>query len=227
MVMQDASNYLEIERFLPRPIFKKLASAVEIKSAKWIKMGGGLIHMGLDDPEGNDKDHQKEAVPFGWDNEGPCFQKTVDSFDIQSRPVTISEYLGFLDSLNWKEDMIPSSWIQVGNEWMVRSLYGSISLEKTLLWPVSTSHYQASCYASHFGWRLPSEAELVFSKSVTPNSLNDNHSFARFCPNNVDLHSPFFTDAVGSGWEWTSTVFEPFENFQASKMYPGYSADFL
>ncbi|KAI8324090.1 hypothetical protein GQ54DRAFT_296376, partial [Martensiomyces pterosporus] len=32
---------------------------------------------------------------------------------------------------------------------------------------------------------------------------------------------------VGNGWEWTSTQFHPFEGFQPSPMYPGYSADFF
>ncbi|KAJ2357185.1 hypothetical protein GGF43_001619, partial [Coemansia sp. RSA 2618] len=32
---------------------------------------------------------------------------------------------------------------------------------------------------------------------------------------------------VGSAWEWTSTQFHPFDGFQPSAMYPGYSADFF
>ncbi len=32
---------------------------------------------------------------------------------------------------------------------------------------------------------------------------------------------------VGNGWEWTSTVFAPFQGFQASPTYPGYSANFF
>ncbi|KAJ1965408.1 hypothetical protein GGI12_000800 [Dipsacomyces acuminosporus] len=32
---------------------------------------------------------------------------------------------------------------------------------------------------------------------------------------------------LGSGWEWTATQFYPFDGFQPSPMYPGYSADFF
>ena len=31
----------------------------------------------------------------------------------------------------------------------------------------------------------------------------------------------------GNGWEWTQTVFAPFEGFESTPYYPGYSADFF
>jgi formylglycine-generating enzyme required for sulfatase activity len=34
-------------------------------------------------------------------------------------------------------------------------------------------------------------------------------------------------DLVGNGWEWTSTVFEPFAGFTPMRSYPEYSADFF
>ncbi len=34
-------------------------------------------------------------------------------------------------------------------------------------------------------------------------------------------------DLVGNGWEWTSTVFEPFTGFAPLPSYPEYSAEFF
>jgi len=34
-------------------------------------------------------------------------------------------------------------------------------------------------------------------------------------------------DLVGNGWEWTSTVFAPFQGFRPMPSYPEYSAEFF
>ena len=34
-------------------------------------------------------------------------------------------------------------------------------------------------------------------------------------------------DLLGNGWEWTRTVFAPFEGFEPFPFYPGYSANFF
>ncbi len=34
-------------------------------------------------------------------------------------------------------------------------------------------------------------------------------------------------ELIGNGWEWTSTVFGPFDGFTPMRAYPEYSADFF
>ena len=34
-------------------------------------------------------------------------------------------------------------------------------------------------------------------------------------------------DLIGNGWEWTSTVFAPFDGFVPMRSYPEYSAEFF
>ncbi len=59
-----------------------------------------------------------------------------------------------------------------------------------------------------------------------------NFDFQRWDPQPVGVHpdgvSAFGVhDLVGNGWEWTSTVFAPFDGFAPLASYPEYSADFF
>ena len=35
------------------------------------------------------------------------------------------------------------------------------------------------------------------------------------------------SELLGNGWEWTSSVFKPFDGFRAHPLYEGYSANFF
>ena len=61
---------------------------------------------------------------------------------------------------------------------------------------------------------------------------------ARISTSNAGIRSPVGSrplgasawgveDLVGNGWEWTSTIFEPFPGFKPMAAYPEYSADFF
>ena len=44
----------------------------------------------------------------------------------------------------------------------------------------------------------------------------------------IEAHEPLGIEyLVGNGWEWTSTVFAPFDGFEPMASYPEYSADFF
>ncbi|HUI43510.1 MAG TPA: SUMF1/EgtB/PvdO family nonheme iron enzyme [Terriglobia bacterium] len=139
----------------------------------------------------------------------------------------------------------PAFWTQAGERWMYRTMFDEIPLP--LDWPVYVSHAEASAYARWAGKSLPTEAEwhraaygtregeerpYPWGEQPPERSMNGNFDFLSWDPAPVNAfpagRSAFgVQDLVGNGWEWTSTVFEPFPGFQPFPFYPGYSANFF
>ena len=114
-------------------------------------------------------------------------------------------------------------------------------------WPVYVSQAEATAYARWQGPRLPTEAEyhraafgtpdgdravLSMGRGAADGRRTANFDFARFEPAPVGSHPGGASawgvhDLVGNGWEWTSTVFGPFDGFAPMASYPEYSADFF
>jgi formylglycine-generating enzyme required for sulfatase activity len=112
--------------------------------------------------------------------------------------------------------------------------------------PVYVTHEEASAYAAWRGKRLPSEAEYHRAAFGTldgkerlfpwgdalPDTGRGNFGYANWdtvpvgsYPDGVSAWG--IHDLVGNGWEWTSTLFEPFPGFEPMSSYPVYSADFF
>jgi formylglycine-generating enzyme required for sulfatase activity len=113
-------------------------------------------------------------------------------------------------------------------------------------WPVYLSHAEANAYARSVGKSLPAEAEWHRAAygslngeeryypwgHETPDSRFGNFDFDRWNPTPVNAspqgQSAFGAQGMlGNGWEWTSTMFAPFNGFQPFPFYRGYSADFF
>ncbi len=148
---------------------------------------------------------------------------------------------------NWRsaqEITHPVFWRRSGGRWFCRTMFDEIPLP--LEWPVYVSHAEASAYARWAGKTLPteeqwhraaygtkSEAERAYPwGKEAPNRKFGNFDFRQWDPAPVNAspegQSAFgVSDLLGNGWEWTSTVFQPFAGFEPFPFYPGYSANFF
>ena len=161
-----------------KPDFERLAqqSAENAVENEWFRIPGQKFSIGLDDPEtatGPPRYH-------GWDIEKPKREVTVPSFLAKARPITVHEYAEYLRASGQK--VIPASWVdlavsraehatQQGStngyvDWQgflrgkaVRTVYGPVSLNHALDWPVCASYDELIGCAKYMGGRIPTMEE--------------------------------------------------------------------
>ena len=141
---------------------------------------------------------------------------------------------------------IPAVWQPEGQIWNYRTMFDEIPLP--MEWPVYVSHAEASAYARWAGKSLPTEAQWhprclcrnagrgaekrIPWGAHAPTRKHGNFDFHSWHASPVG-HFPAgnsafdVADLLGNGWEWTSSLFEPFAGFKAFQFYPGYSANFF
>jgi len=193
-----------------------------------ITLGPATVELGHDDFEVDDASLDVKDHEFGWDNEHPRHKVDVGEFRIEWRPITNGQFYEF-----WKkaegEVLLPKSWVIQNGEVLVRTLYGPVPMKIAQRWPVLTDYNSLSAYAIVRGGRLPTEAELrlFYDKFESGYAGGRNVGFRNWHP------VPATTGVEDGGrghnggvWEWTSTVFDGYEGFVPSPLYPGYSADF-
>jgi formylglycine-generating enzyme required for sulfatase activity len=178
----------------------------------------------------------------------------VPAFEIDVLPVTNANFLAFVNAGGyanrelWSEEgwtwlqservQHPAFWLppdtsDIGHRtsdigsWQWRGMFEAIPLPAD--WPVYVSHAEASAYARWRGRRLMTEAEW---HRAAEGASAGHVDFAGFDPIAVGSHPQTASlhgvhDLIGNGWEWTSTVFAPFEGFVPMRSYPEYSADFF
>jgi ergothioneine biosynthesis protein EgtB len=128
--------------------------------------------------------------------------------------------------------------------WFWRGMFEEIPLPEA--WPVYVSQAEAAAYARWRGRRLLTEAEYHRAAYGTPSGgdrlfpwgdappdeTRGNFDFQSWEPVSVGSRPAGASawgvhDLVGNGWEWTSTIFAPFDGFSPMASYPEYSADFF
>ena len=133
---------------------------------------------------------------------------------------------------------------QAPSDWLWRGMFEFLPLPEA--WPAYVSHAEASAYARWKGRRLPTEAEYHRAAFGAPDGGERAFPWGADAPGatrgNFDFQSwepvPAGSrpagasawgvhDLVGNGWEWTATVFAPFDGFAPMASYPEYSAEFF
>jgi len=138
----------------------------------------------------------------------------------------------------------PAFWESRGGKWFYRAMFQELPLIPD--WPVYVSHAEASAFARWAKKFLPTEAQwhraaygttqaaeraYPWGESIH-NSVRGNFDFSRWDPVPVNAfpenESAFgVAGQIGNGWEWTSSLFGPFPDFEPFPFYPGYSANFF
>ncbi len=186
---------------------------------------------------------REQEQGFGWDNEFRQFSVQVPAFGIDRYKVTNREYLDFVR----EGGPVPHYWVKQNGGFLQRGMFQDFPLP--LDWPVYATWDQAAAFAKWRGAEIPTEpqyhraafgtpagSEQPLPWSSSPESATElpdaNFGYRRWDPVAVDAtpaaDSPFgVAQTIGNGWEWTSTLFAPFEGFAPSPAYPGYSANFF
>ena len=202
---------------------------------RMIEIPGGIVTLG------QPREHASRHHRFGWDNEFEGHEVSVDAFAMTKHKITNGEYLAFVHA----GARPPHFWRRHEGRWYWRGMWEDVPLP--LDWPVYVTQEEASAFAAWAGKRLPTEAEFHRAAYGTahgerersypwgedrPDSRRGNFDSNRWDPVSVTAtplgDSAFgISQLVGNGWEWTSTVFQPFPGFQPFSFYPGYSARFF
>jgi ergothioneine biosynthesis protein EgtB len=154
----------------PAPIFDGPAGGERVAVA------GGPVTLGAD----------FDSIPFGWDNEFPAIERTIDDFRIDRLPVRNGEFIEFVEDGGYRDKTLwrdadwrwrerigiehPAAWSKTDDGWLCRSLFDHHPLDRVSRWPVYVSLAEALAYCRWKGARLTTEAEFHRAAYTAPDA---------------------------------------------------------
>ena len=203
------------------------ASSSSSPAFQMIEVPAGIVSLG-----------RKRGDGFGWDNEYEFHTIEVPAFTMSKYKITNGQYLDFVKA----GGQPPLYWIERQGQWFYQGLQAVLSLPMD--WPVYVSYSQAKACATWMRKSLPTERQFHRAAFGTPEGPERAYPWGDLAPSPQHGNFSFYendlvsvtanpagdsafgiSQLVGNGWEWTSSVFEPFGGFRVSHSYPGYSAN--
>ena len=208
-----------------RPVYRGTAGGAPggdatVEPLGFVRFDEGLHWIGADESAGS----------FTFDNEGPRHRAFVESFELATRPVTVGEYLEFMEDGGydvpqlWLSDgwehmrhegwRAPLYWEREDGAWHAFTLGGPRPLD--LSEPVChVSYYEADAYATWAGARLPREAEWEVAASSEPLTGNLAESGV-FHPRPTRTRGARPAALYGDVWEWTQSPYVAYPGFRVA-----------
>ena len=216
LILTDIKHAFASNPLRPTYQDRELGPPGAASGLRWVEFPGGVREVG------------HAGAGFAFDNEAPRHLEYVGPFELASRPVTVEEFLAFLDDGGyerpefWLSDgwsarksrswSAPLYWEREGQGWTTMTLAGPRGL--ALDEPVThLSYYEGDAFARWSGARLPTEAEWEVAATGRPIAGNFLESGLFHPSTTLDLAEGPPAGLFGDVWEWTASPYTP---------YPGY-----